>query len=55
MTDEEPTYCIKRFHRPGVEKEDYVVLEGLTLAEAKAYCEDPETATDDYFDGFMKE
>jgi hypothetical protein len=55
MTDEEPTYCIKRFFHPSLKKENEAVKEGLTLQEAKDHCADPESHTDEYFDGFEKE
>lgn len=52
---EEKTYYIKRHYKPGVDKENEIVAEGLTLKEAQAHCCDPSTATEEYFDGYYAE
>ena len=46
------TYKIVRFHMEGPEE---VIETGLTLEEAQAHCNDPETRGDDWFDGFREE
>jgi hypothetical protein len=52
---EAPTYCIKRFYGPELGRPAEVILEGLTLAEAKEHCENPTNEGDGFFDGFEKE
>jgi hypothetical protein len=48
----EDTYKIVRFHK---DKDQEIIETGLTLAEAKEHCNDPDTEGDDWFDGFTKE
>ena len=53
----EQTYQIRRFYE---NRDSEIVESGLTLAEAKAHCEDPDTSgiCDDgtkWFDGFERE
>ena len=59
MSDEEQTYCIVRFHFNGNRE---TIEEGLTLEEAKAHCNDPDSKSHDavpgpgsWFDGFEEE
>jgi hypothetical protein len=49
----EPTYRVKRFYHD--DRQSEVQRTGLTREEAVAHCEDPATATGDYFDGFEEE
>lgn len=48
----EDTYSIVRFYQDGGNE---VIYEGLTLEEAQDHCNDPETAGEDWFDGFRAE
>jgi len=50
----EPTYKVIRFYQD-VNRENEVVLEGLTLEAAQDHCEDPGTRGHDWFDGWTKE
>ena len=55
-TEDKYTYEIKRFHAPGVEKDDFVTQTGLTREEAVAHCESEESEEEGvWFEGFNKE
>ena len=45
-------YNIIRFYKDEREKE--IILSGLTLKEAKNHCNNPNTSTDEYFEGFSE-
>lgn len=50
------TYCIKRHYAPGVDKENHIILTGLTLEEAQEHCAHKDTAKEgEWFDGYYKE
>lgn len=49
------TYSIIRIYHPSLNKPSRIIKSGLTLEEAQDHCNDPDTATDDWFDGFEKE
>lgn len=52
-SEDEKTYCIIRFYQDDRDAE--TIKAGLTLAEAKEHCNDPETEGDGWFDGFQSE
>ena len=47
------SYMILRFYKD--ERPTETIETDLTLDEAKAYCQDEETSTDEYFDGYQSE
>jgi hypothetical protein len=49
---EEPTYKIKKFNKNGPSE---IIETGLTLAEARDYCNNPDTKGDDWFCGYERE
>lgn len=50
------TYKIIRFYREtGHPNHQDVIKTGLTLEEAREHCNDPTTATSEYFDGYEEE
>ena len=49
------TYCIKRHYAPGIDKENEIILTGLTLDEAQEHCASEDTHCDEFFDGYYKE
>jgi hypothetical protein len=49
------TYSIIRIYHPSLNKSSRIIKRGLTLEEAQDHCNDPSTATEDWFDGFEKE
>lgn len=61
MSDEDEdtegkTYKIVRFYAPHLNKEKETIETGLTLAEARAHCNDPSTHEKGvYFDGYYEE
>ncbi len=53
---DDATYSIIRFYAPNQNKENEVIQTGLTLDEAKAHCNNPDTREAGvYFDGFTEE
>lgn len=48
------TYKIIRYYRDE-NKSSELIVEGLSLEEAKEHCNSPETEGDDWFDGFCEE
>ncbi len=48
-------YNIIRFYRPDLNKDNKIVRTGLTLKQAQKHCNDPNTATAEYFDGYSRE
>tara|TARA_R100000808_G_scaffold25010_1_gene60425 strand:- start:235 stop:561 length:327 start_codon:yes stop_codon:yes gene_type:complete len=53
VQNDEPSYKIVRFYQMGLEEK--TILTGLTLEQAKNHCQDPSTAGDGWFDGFVEE
>jgi hypothetical protein len=50
------TYKIIRFYYPSQNKENEVILEGITLEQAREHCQDGATKEDGvYFDGYEAE
>jgi hypothetical protein len=50
------TYKILRFYSPRLKRDSEVIDTGLTLEEAQAHCEDPDTREEGvYFDGYTEE
>lgn len=52
-TDAKGTYMIRRFFKD--DRETIEVKSGLTLEEAKKHCNDPETESAEWFDGYQLE
>ncbi len=49
------TYNIVRFYHPSMDLEDHIVLKGLTLEEAQAYCKREDTRSEGvFFDGYQE-
>ena len=48
-------FQIIRYFHPSLNKSNKVIKRGLTLEQAQAHCNDPKTATKDYFDGYTEE
>lgn len=52
----EPMYEIVRFHADSNHPDHRQVMQkGLTLEEAQAHCNDPDTRGDGWFDGYSEE
>ena len=50
------TYKIVRFYYPNQNRENEVILEGVTLEQAKEHCQDECTREEGvYFDGYTAE
>jgi len=50
------TYEIIRFYAPNQNKENEVILRGLTIEQAKEHCNDESTQEEGiYFDGYNEE
>lgn len=50
------TYSIVRFYHPSQNKENEIILQGVSLEQAREHCTDDSTKEEGvYFDGYVKE
>lgn len=49
------TYRIVRIYRPDLDRRARTIKTGLTLEEAQAHCQRPDTRGEGWFDGYEEE
>lgn len=49
------TYRIVRIYRPDLDRRARTIQTGLTLEEAQAHCQRPDTRGEGWFDGYEEE
>jgi len=51
----ETTYSIFRYYAPHLNKSKELIESGLSLEEAQAHCQRPDTKGDGWFDGYSED